>query len=92
MTTLTNPANPYHCAACGAELDALIMQHFPRRTIVLGACSNPNCKHYLSHLAAEIVDEPAQTRRATLEMIARRRNVAIGVYEYDKPVALAKAV
>lgn len=88
MTTITNPTNPYHCE-CGAPLEALIMQHFPRRTIVLGACSNPNCPNYLSHKAAEIINEPALTRRATLESIARKRNVQIGVYEYDKP-AMAK--
>lgn len=78
---IINTQHPYCCDECGAELGTLIMQHFSKRTIILGACTTPGCSKQHSHQAAERRDEPALERLVILEAIAAARGIEVGNYE-----------
>lgn len=78
---ITNTERPYTCPACNQPLKTLLMQHFPRRTLILGACDTPTCPNCHSHQAAEVVNADERTIEA-LEAIATAHNVAIGDMPY----------
>lgn len=78
---ITNIEHPYCCEECGAQLASLMMQHMPKRTIVLGACTTIGCTKRHSHQAAERLDEPPLERLELLKVIAAARGIEIGNYE-----------
>lgn len=84
---IINTQHPYCCEECGAELGTLMMQHFSKRTIVLGACTTPGCTKQHSHQAAEVIPTDARTL-AALTAISQRLNIAIGVFEFAYADAL----
>ncbi len=82
LIEIINPAAPYCCKECGAALADYHMQHFPRRTLVLGACDTEGCTLKHSHQAAAVV-WASPTRYASLQAISKARDIRIGEFFYD---------
>lgn len=86
---ITNTAHPYHCPECAAPLGKLLMQHFPRRTLVLGACDTASCPNCDSHQAAEVINADERTLEA-LRAISDQHSISIGEMPY--PLAIREGV